>query len=402
MPTGRATTFAVENHEGLLYNVSSTDTKFLSMLGGLFGGEPITGAIIIPWQEHELRDAAVRARTEGADAQTATHVVRTPVHNVLQITQETIDTSYTKRATSKQLADVGSAHPAIVTAGMENPVGDEHDWQIAQAFKEYGRDVEFAIIQGGFVEPASIGTARETRGIIAATVSNHTDKGANATNVTGEDSDDLIDATAHPFSDNDKVQFTALVGGSNLELNRTYYVVTEQANTFQLADSLGGAPLSFGSDITATSTIETVADVSEDDVLQILQDAYDNNGLQEEEMAVVMVNSWNKRQLTDIFITQKNYREMSRKIAGVSVTTIITDFGELNVVMNRFMVKNTLQVISMEQCKICFLVLDTGEKIRVEELGRDGARDRTQVYWEFGLRYGNELTHAKLTGLSTR
>lgn len=402
MPEGRATTFAVENHEGMLYNLSPQDTKFFSMLGGLYGGEPIIGSTVIPWQEYSLRDPDIRARTEGADHPTATHVTRSPVHNVLQIVHESIDTSWTKRATAAMLKAIGSAHPNVAATGLGNPVGDEHEWQGEQQLKEVVRDIEHALFNGDFAEPANNNTARQTRGIIAATATNHVDKGTNSTNVTGEDADDLIDAVAHPFANNDKVQFTALTGGSNLKLNRTYYVVNALANTFQIADSLGGAPVSFGSNITATSTIEQVADVTEDDVLGLLQTVWDNGGIQEEESAVLWVNSWNKRQLSDIFITQKNFREMSRTIAGVHVMTIETDFGTLNVALNRFIPKNTIQVTSMEECKVCFLVLDDGTKVRIRDVDSGGARDRSILYFEFGLRYGNELRHGKLTGLSTR
>lgn len=405
MATGRATTFAVENHEGMLYSLSPTDTKFLSMLGGMFGGEPIIGSVVIPWQEYSLRAPDVRARTEGADAQTATHATRSPVHNVLQIKQETVDTSYTKRATSAMLAAIGSNHPNVATTGQGNPVGDEHDWQLETAFKEYARDLEHVLLQGDFVEPSDNNSARQTRGIIAATTTNHTDVAVGATAVTGTASADTINAAdLAAFNNDDKVQFTALTGGAGLETGVTYYVVNRTdgtPDTLQLAVSLGGTPIDFTTDISA-ATLEVVADLTEDTVLATMQLAYDNGGLMEEESSLVLVNSWNKRRLSDIFITQKNYQEMSREVGGVRVTTILTDFGELNVAVDRFMPKNTLQVVSMEECKVCFLVLDDGTKIRVEELAKDGARDRTQVYFEFGLRYGNELRHAKITGLSTR
>jgi hypothetical protein len=34
-----------------------------------------------------------------------------------------------------------------------------------------------------------------------------------------------------------------------------------------------------------------------------------------------------------------------------------------------------------------------------EPLAKTGAKDRTQLYGEVGLKYGNERTHAKITNL---
>ena len=73
--------------------------------------------------------------------------------------------------------------------------------------------------------------------------------------VTGENSDDIIDATAHPFSNGDSVQFVALTGGSSLATFTVYWVINVTADTFQIAATSGGAALDFGSDITATSTL---------------------------------------------------------------------------------------------------------------------------------------------------
>lgn len=313
------TTFAVGNHEGILYNVTPEDTPYLSMLGGLYGGEPV-GSTVIPWQEHELRDAAVRPHAEGADAPAATNIQRSPIHNVLQIIHETVDVSYTKQATAKQLAAIGSNHPQIVTTGDGNPVVNELAWQELQRIKEVARDVEFSLINGTFQEPATNGSNRQTRGIIAA-----------------------------------------------IETN---------------VEDAGGDPL--------TSEL----------VLDLLQSVWENGGIMETETATVMVNGFNKRRLTNQFITEGNYREMSRNVGGVNVQTIETDFGRLNVALNRYVPADTLVVVSLEQCKVCWLQTEKG-KFFSEPLAKNGSFERRQLYGEFGLRYGNEKTHGKITNLAT-
>lgn len=402
MAVATVSTFTVENHEGVLYNTSPTDTKFFSMLGGLFGGEPI-GSIVIPWQEYSLRDAASdRQRTEGDDHPTSTKVTRSPVHNVLEIRHESIDTSWTKRATSRQLHAIGSNHPEIATTGLGNPVADEHSWQGSQQLKEVVRDMEYTLFNGSFVEPAVVGTARQTRGILEATSTNaRTLSATGASSVTGSSSDDVIASSAHGLDNGDKVQFTALTGGTGITLNETYYVVNKTTNTFQIATEASGTPVTFADFTAGTYVIPN--ELTSTEILEIMQLAWENGGLQEQEMATVFCGAYSKRRLTDQFITQKNYREMSRTIAGVSVDTIITDFGELNVVLDRFIPKHAVSIVSMEECNLAYLQLDTGEKVRVRDLqDSGGSRDRTVLYFEWGLRYGNELKHAKLLGNATR
>lgn len=407
MAVATTSTFTVENHEGFLYGLSPMDTKLFSMLGSLFGGESV-GSIVIPWQEYSLRDpdGSGRARTEGDDHPASTQVTRSPVHNVLQIVHESIDTSWTKRATSAMVKAIGANHPNVASVGLDNPVGDEHRWQQSQQTKEVVRDVEDALWNGSLVDPAVVGTARQTQGIIAATQTNHTDLATGAVSgATGQDADDYIDANPNGFTGGEKIQFTALTGGSNLVLNETYYVVDVDgggAGTFGISTTSGGAKVSFGSDITSAD-YEVVADVTADNIEELMQLAWDNGGIMEGETATLWANSFNKRALSDVFIAAKNLETRTRSIGGVSVTTIITDFGDLNVVANRFMPKNTIQVISMEELNLAYLLLDSGEKIRVRDLqDSGGSRDRTILYFEFGLRYGNELKHAKLTGLSSR
>lgn len=397
------TTFNVSNYEGDLYNITPEDTPLLSAIGGLFGGE-LVNTTIWSWQEHDLRDADQRAAKEGQDAPTGTGRSRANVKNVLQIIHETVDVSYTKQAAFGQVADIGSSHPNVVSAGQGNPVMDELGFQIDVRLKEIARDVEFSLINGTFVEPADNTTERKTKGLLEAATTNATDKATIATNVTGEDADDLIDATAHPFTLNDKVQFTALTGGSNLELNRTYYVIAVLANTFQLSDSLGGTAVSFGSDITATSTIEKVEDLTDDDVLQLMQDVWDNGGIRESETAVIIANSWNKRKLTEQFLGVSNagFRQSERNVGGVNLQTFDTDFGRINVMLNRYIPANQVAVASLGELRMKWLAGIPGGPLAVEQLGKVGAKYQAQFYGEFGLQFGNEKAHGVLSGLSTR
>lgn len=141
--------------------------------------------------------------------------------------------------------------------------------------------------------------------------------------------------------------------------------------------------------------------LSEEDVLDLLQSVWDNGGIQESDTATVMVGSVQKRKLTQIFVTNKNYQESSRTVGGVRVQTIETDFGTLNIMLNRHMPASSLAVVSLEQCQPVYQEIPGKGHFFAEPLARTGAKDRTQLYGEVGLAYGNEKCHGKITNLTT-
>lgn len=65
-------------------------------------------------------------------------------------------------------------------------------------------------------------------------------------------------------------------------------------------------------------------------VLDLLQKVWESGGIQVSETATIMCGATQRRALTNEFITTKNYRDETRNVGGVSVDTIITDFGRLN------------------------------------------------------------------------
>lgn len=135
-------------------------------------------------------------------------------------------------------------------------------------------------------------------------------------------------------------------------------------------------------------------------VLDTMQDVWDNGGIQEDEGRTLMTNSTQKRKLTKIFVTDKNYTEKTRTIGGVRVQTIETDFGTLNIMLNRYMPQDTLAITSLEMCKPRVLLIPGKGFMFLEPLAKTGASDKAQIYGEIGLEYGNERQHGKLTNLS--
>lgn len=143
------------------------------------------------------------------------------------------------------------------------------------------------------------------------------------------------------------------------------------------------------------------APLTEDMVLDLMQSTWEAGGIMESETATLMCGAGQKRKLTEIFITDKNYQEASRNVAGVRVTTIETDFGTVNVMLNRHMPTDTILVASMEECAPRFLSIPGKGFLFQEDLAKTGATDEKQIYGEIGLEYGLETHHGKIENLNT-
>jgi len=399
--TGQGTTFNLPNYVGDLFAVTPTDTPFLSSIGGLTGGEA-ADATLFQWQGYDLRAAdKLRQRVEGANAPTAEQRVRFNVNNVVEVHQEALEVSYTKLAAVGQFNSTGSAHPGSVGLAGMNPVLNELDWQVNQALIQMARDIEKSFISGTFNNPADNSTARRTRGILQATVTNVTDKGVLVGNGASTiATNGTITETAHGLVVGDAVVPRALGTGAIgvLDEDQLYYVLTApDANTFTLAAKPGGATITFAG--TGTADFYEAAVITEAFVIDLLQSVWDNGGIMVSETATLMTNSTLKRALSKIFITDKGYQEQSREVGGVHVMTIETDFGVLNIMLNRYMPSGALEVVSLEECAPRFLPVPDKGFLFVEPLAKVGAAERSQIYGEVGLKYGNEKAHGKLLGV---
>lgn len=143
------------------------------------------------------------------------------------------------------------------------------------------------------------------------------------------------------------------------------------------------------------------AALTETMLLDLMQQVWENGGLREAEAATVIVNAWQKRRLSKILITDKGYQEQTRNVGGVNLQTIETDFGRLNLMLNRHMPTDQLAVASLDVCAPRFLLVPEKGFLFVEPLAKTGASERSQLYGEIGLEYGSEREHGKITGLTT-
>lgn len=143
----------------------------------------------------------------------------------------------------------------------------------------------------------------------------------------------------------------------------------------------------------------TTVDV--EDVADLMQLAYQNGGLQEGETRTLIVGPAMKRQLTKIFITDRNLQPLTRNVGGVSMTVIETDFGRADIMVDRYVPAGTILAVSMESLAPRFLEIPGKGHFFWEPLAKTGASDNSQLYGEIGLEYGDERKHAKLVDAIT-
>lgn len=163
--SGMGTTFNLPNFVGELFHITSTETKFLSMIGGLHqGGRQVTSKAFT-WQDDDNPSPTQPAIVEGADP-TYEERERTERSNVVQIFQYGVNLSYTQQAAVGQL---GSGATAILG---DQPVQSESARQLSLKLKHAAREVNYSFLQGAYANPANNSTGRKTRGMKNAITTN--------------------------------------------------------------------------------------------------------------------------------------------------------------------------------------------------------------------------------------
>jgi hypothetical protein len=396
--TGQGTTFNLPNYVGELFALSRETTPFLSAIGGLSGGRSTT-ATEFEWQTFDLRDASgQRQALEGANAPTAEARVRANVRNVVEVHHEAVEVSYTKQATTGQIATPASA-PYRGVPGS-NPVADEMGWQVAQGLKQMARDINFAFINGTYSNPTTNATARKTRGLIAAITSNVTSK-ATYTSAALSAATDTITETTTPRADGDKVVFTDVGASTGIFPGRVYFVVSKATNTFKVAATAGGTAITIGT-ATVSYIVPWTTDLTNVVVEDLVQQAWDGGGVAEESSAVFVCNSTQRRALSVAYANAYLKADPlggSRNVGGVSVDTIRTDFGTFGILVDQAVPKDALILATLDQIAPVFLQIPGKGFLFEEPLAKVGSADRSQLYGEVGLEYGNQAAHGIIRGL---
>jgi hypothetical protein len=392
--TGISTTHNLPNYHGELIDLSPSETPFLSAAGGVGRGKQATSTAF-EWQTQDLRAPESRPRLEGADAPTAESRVRANVSNVVQIFQESVATSYSKQAATGQYGTPGSA-PFRSADGIPNPVTNEHAHQIMLALRTMATDVNYVMWHGKKVQPTDNSTARATGGLLEAITTN-----AVGTIVTGASTaTDTVTSNSHGLSNGDRVAFTIIGAATGLRYDRVYYVSNVATNTFKVSATSGGSAITLGT-ATGLAWVKAATTLTVDVANSLIQSVFDNGGLSDLSAAIIYVPSTQKVKLSKAFAdAYGKANPVVSNVGGVAVDAIATDFGTLNVAIDRNLPADALAVVSVEQVDPVFLEVPGKGVLFEEELAKTGSADKSQIYGEIGLAYGNEKSHGVIRGLA--
>lgn len=165
MPDAYATSFAVLNYSGMLFNKGNTRTPLSTIIGGR---RKITNHVeFVTGQDFTTGDAAQPAISENASltAPLATVVTRIQNTNVTQIFHESVAISYAKESNMGTLSGVNIANQ------QANPI-NELDFQVSAKMQKIANDIEYTFINGVYNKATSDATVNKTRGLNAAITTN--------------------------------------------------------------------------------------------------------------------------------------------------------------------------------------------------------------------------------------
>jgi hypothetical protein len=117
---------------------------------------------------------------------------------------------------------------------------------------------------------------------------------------------------------------------------------------------------------------------------------------------VMYANSFNRGLISDIY----GYAPTSTSQGGVSIQTILTDFGPVRVQFAPKVPAASVGIFDIKYISPVFLPVPAssttpGGILFYDPLAKVGASESGQIYGQMGLDYGIERYHGKITGLAT-
>ena len=114
----------------------------------------------------------------------------------------------------------------------------------------------------------------------------------------------------------------------------------------------------------------------------------------------IYVNAELKQKLTAIYEDQYNAQmNMGNRQAGGNILTVETDFGLMNIVYNQFIPAKTLLAADIAHLAPVFNPVPGKGVLFVEDLAKNGAAERKQIYGQIGLDHGMAFMHGAITNL---
>jgi hypothetical protein len=100
--------------------------------------------------------------------------------------------------------------------------------------------------------------------------------------------------------------------------------------------------------------------------------------------------------LADLYSVNLAAQPLDRNVFGVNLMTIVTQFGMIDIVIDRDVPALEIEFVEMSVIKPVFLTIPGKGHFFVEPLAKTGAAEKAQLYGEIGLEYGPANWHGRL------
>lgn len=110
---------------------------------------------------------------------------------------------------------------------------------------------------------------------------------------------------------------------------------------------------------------------------------------------VLVLGSTQKQIITDIY----SYAPTDRNVGGTNIKQIETDFGNVGVMLDRFMPQDSVLAVEMSVLAPVFQPVPGKGNFFYEELSKKGAATEGQIFGQFGLDHGPDFLHGLINNL---
>jgi len=149
-----------------LMQIGKTETPFLSMIGGLNGGQRTNSFIFPMISTYDVGDADHQTgitENDSVDGIAATSTDRLQTQNTCEIHQYSVRTSYKREATLGQLKALADSGDGL--ANVSSNVSSELDFQIMIKLKKMALDIEWSMLNGTYTASTGVAVAAKMGGI---------------------------------------------------------------------------------------------------------------------------------------------------------------------------------------------------------------------------------------------
>lgn len=117
---------------------------------------------------------------------------------------------------------------------------------------------------------------------------------------------------------------------------------------------------------------------------------------------VLFCGAYQKQMITNLYAEQfKANMQTTQNVGGMNITEIETDFFKMGIVWDRFVPADSILIADMAHIAPVFQAVPGKGVLFQEDLAKNGASERVQIYGQIGLAHGPAFLHGAITGLAT-